>query len=77
MSKTEILEALPKLTTEEREEVRLLLAELDQEDWLDDGELTEGEKALIEGRVAAFERNPETSLEWAVAEARLTARYGK
>ena len=76
MSKTEILEALPKLTTEEREEVRLLLAELDQEDWLDDGELTEGDKRLIEGRVADFERNPETSIEWAVAEARLTARYG-
>jgi hypothetical protein len=77
MSKTEILEALPKLTTEEREEVRLLLAELDQEDWLDDGELTEEDKRLIEGRVADFERHPETSVEWAVAEARLTARYGK
>ena len=47
ISKTDILEELPKLTVEERREVRLRLAELDQEDWLDDGELSDGQKALI------------------------------
>jgi hypothetical protein len=38
MSKTEILEELPKLTKTERQEIRLRLAELDSEDWLDDEE---------------------------------------
>ena len=38
MSKTEILEELPKLTKIERQEIRLRLAELDSEDWLDDDE---------------------------------------
>ena len=38
MSKTEILEELPKLTKMERQEIRLRLAELDGDDWLDDEE---------------------------------------
>ena len=51
MSKTEILTELPKLTPEERQEVRELLAEIDGTDWLDDGELTDEEKALIDARL--------------------------
>lgn len=74
ISKTDILEELPKLTVEERREVRLRLAELDQEDWLDDGELSDGQKALIEGRTTNFERHPETSIPWAVAENRIKLR---
>ena len=35
MNETEILEELPKLTPEEREEIRLKLVELDNDDWLD------------------------------------------
>ena len=77
MSKTEILEELPKLTPADRQEIRLRLAELDQDDWVDDGELTDEEKKEIERRIADVERNPETSIPWAVAEARLTARFGK
>ena len=53
MSKTEILEEPPKLTSEERYEIRLKLAELDGDDWLDDDDpLTDKEKALIESRSA-------------------------
>ena len=49
MSKTEILEELPKLTSEERHEIRLKLAELDGDGWVDDDDpLTEEQKALIE-----------------------------
>ena len=45
MSKTEILEELPKLTKMERQEIRLRLAELDSEDWLDDEDpLTDHER---------------------------------
>lgn len=38
MSKTEILEEIRKLTSEERYEIRLQLAELDGDGWLDDDE---------------------------------------
>jgi hypothetical protein len=40
MSKSDILLELPNLTPEERQEVRLRLAELDGDDWLDDGVMT-------------------------------------
>lgn len=54
MTKVEILEELPKLTTEERQEIRLKLAELDSDGWLDAGEpLTDAEKALLDARLAA------------------------
>ncbi len=71
MSKIEILSELPKLTTVEREEVRLRLAELDNEDWLDDGSLTEREKALIEERFREMEAAPSGSVPWSEAKGRL------
>ena len=40
MIKAEILEALPKLSQEERREIRAKLNGLDAEEWFDDGELT-------------------------------------
>jgi hypothetical protein len=78
MSKAEILDELPKLTSEEREEIRLKLAELDGNDWLDeDDPLTDSEKALIEQRAADLERNPGASVPWAEAKAQLKARFGE
>ena len=75
MSKTEILEELPKLTPEEREEIRLRLAELDGKHWLDsDDPLSDKEKALLEDRLDDLEKQPEKSIPWAEAEARLKAR---
>lgn len=75
MSKTEILEELPKLTSEERYEIRLKLAELDGDDWLDDDDpLTDKEKALIESRIQAHESNPETAVPWEEVKARLNRR---
>src|ERR1700752_4781834 len=53
MSKSEILDELPKLTKTERQEIRLRLAELDSDDWLDDEEpLTVQERALLDPRLA-------------------------
>ena len=75
MSKTEILQELPKLTPEERQEVRVRLAELDQDDWLDDGLLTDTEKAIIEERFQDCEANPWTSLPWEETKARLLAPF--
>lgn len=65
MSKAEILEELPKLTADERNEIRLKLAELDGDDWLDaDDPLTDEEKALLEARLADIEQHPEKSIPW-------------
>jgi hypothetical protein len=75
MSKTEILQELPQLTPEERQEVRQRLAELDQDDWLDAGALTSTEKALIEERFRDLEANPRTSIPWDEAKARLLAPF--
>ena len=78
MSKIEILEELPKLTPEERQEVRLRLAGLDGEEWLDDGDpLTDAEKALLEARLDDLEKLFEKSISWAQAQAQLNARYGE
>lgn len=72
MSKTKILLELDKLTPQEREEVRLRLAQLDGDDWLDDGALTEAEKTLIEARFRDLEANPHASLPWKKAKEQLT-----
>ncbi len=78
MSKVEILEELPKLTTEERQEIRLKLAELDGDGWLDaDEPLTPEEKALLEARLADIEEHPEKSIPWEEAKQRIESRFGK
>jgi putative addiction module component (TIGR02574 family) len=78
MSKAEILEELPTLTPEERDEIRLKLAEIDGDRWLDDDDpLTDEEKALIEARISAHERNPETAIPWKEFKERLNRRLGQ
>ena len=75
MSKAEILEALPNLTAEERNEILLKITELDPDLWFDqDDPLTDEDKALIEARIAAHEQNPETAIPWEDFKARLTRR---
>ena len=75
MSKTEILEELPRLTKTERQEIRLRLAELDSDDWLDDEEpLTIQEKALLEARLAAYAKDPDAGSTWEEVEGRIQAR---
>jgi putative addiction module component (TIGR02574 family) len=78
MSKAEILTELPKLTPAERQEIRLHLARLDGEQWLDRAEpLTDAEKALLDARLAVYENDPETGSSWAEVEARIKARLSK
>lgn len=75
MSKTEILEELPKLTKMERQEIRLRLAELDSDDWLDDEEpLTVHEKALLEARLTAYAKDPDAGTTLEEVERRIRAR---
>jgi hypothetical protein len=77
MSKAEILKELPKLTPEERDEIRLRLAELDHEQWLDDGELTDEEKRLIDARLDECEHTPGSFIPWEEAKARILANLKK
>lgn len=71
MSKTEILAELPNLTKREREEIRLRLAELDNDDWVDDEErLTVYEKVLLETRLAAYTKDPDAGGTWEEIEGR-------
>ena len=75
MSKTEILEELPKLTKLERQEIQLRSAELDSEDWLDDEDpLTAHEKALLDARLAAYAKDPDAGRAWEEVEGRIRAR---
>jgi putative addiction module component (TIGR02574 family) len=78
MSTTEILEELPKLTKHERDKIRLKLAELDDDGWLDDDDpLTDEEKSLLEARLEDLEMHPETSIPWEEARKRIEARFAK
>ena len=76
MSKAEILAELPKLSPGELREVLDRLLEL-HDGWLDDGELTQEEKALIEDRLAEHAANPELAIPWEQVKARLVQRYGQ
>jgi len=64
MSKAEIIEELPKLTREERSEIQAHLDELAGQGWLDNGELTDEEKRLIDSRLDECERNPSSFVPW-------------
>ena len=74
MSMAEILQELPKLKPEERRSVRKKLSELDgatDDTWIDGGELTEEEKAMLDARLAEHEKNPEAGSSWEEVAARL------
>lgn len=75
MSKAEILAELPRLTQSERQEIRLKLTQIDSEEWLDAKEpLTDSEKALLDARLAAYEKDPDAGSSWEEVEARIRAR---
>lgn len=78
MSKAEILEELPRLTADERNEIRMKIAELDGDHWLDaDDPLTEEEKALLETRLTEMKQHPEKSIPWEQAKERIEGLFRK
>jgi putative addiction module component (TIGR02574 family) len=80
MSKAEILEHLAKLSPQEREEIRQKLDELEGVaaiEWLDDCDLTETEKQLLEQRLTDIEKNPHAGSSWDEVEARLRAKLSR
>src|ERR1041384_8407384 len=71
MSKSEILDELPRLTKIERQEIRLRLAELDSDEWLDEEDpLTVHEKAQLDARLAAYAQDPDAGSTWGEGERR-------
>ena len=58
MSKTEILAELPSLSEEDRAEIRAKLDELAGNEWLDNGELSEGDKRVLDAEIAEYEKSP-------------------
>ncbi len=75
MSKAEILEALQQLTAEDRQEIRQKLNEIDGVEWLDgENPLSDDDKALLEVRLAEYERDPDAGTSWEEVEARIQAR---
>jgi len=78
MSKAEILEEVLKLPKEERDEIRYKLAELDNDGWLDeDDPLTEGDKALIDKRLAEHAADPQSAVPWEKVKASLEEKFGQ
>jgi hypothetical protein len=75
MSIAEIVEELPKLTVEDRDELRLRLLELDREIWTDSSHpLTDSEKALLDARLAAYRNAPDAGSSWEEVEERLLSK---
>jgi hypothetical protein len=51
MSKEQIIEELPKLSPEDRAEIQARLDALAGQGWLEDAELTDEEKRLLDSRL--------------------------
>ena len=74
MSKTQILEELPKLKASELAEIQARLDELTGEVWLDGGELTDADKAALDSALAEYQKDPEAGSSWEDVQARIRAR---
>lgn len=71
MSKTEILQELPKLALDDRREIFERICELDENDLLKGGEPTAGEKALLDLELEDYRQTPTAGSRWPEVEARI------
>ena len=75
MSKAEFLDEPPRLTKTKHQEIRLILAELDSDDWCDNVDpLTDHQRALFEARLATYTKDPHAGRTWEEVEGRIRAR---
>jgi len=75
MSLAEILDEIPRLTSEELQRLAEKLFEIEG-DWIDgDDALSPEEKDLLDSRLAAHDRDPASALPWEEVKARLQARF--
>ena len=71
MSKTEILQELPKLALQERREIFERICELEENDLLRGGEPTADEKALLDREFEDYRQTPADGSPWHEVEARI------
>jgi hypothetical protein len=74
MSKAEILAELPKLNADELAEIQSKLDELAGENWIDGGELTNGDRAALDTELAEYKKNPNAGDPWDEVEARIRGK---
>jgi putative addiction module component (TIGR02574 family) len=77
MSRAEIIEQLPMLSAEDRAAIQAKLDELAGNGWLDDGELTDDEKRLLDSRLDDCDRDPSSFVPWEQAKAKIMASLKK
>ncbi len=78
MRTAEILEELPRLSKQDREVIRLKLADLDGDGWDDaDDPLSDADKALIKARFEAYERDPSSAIPWEQCDEVIKRRLGE
>lgn len=64
MSKTQILEELPKLSVADRSQLFARLAELHEADLLAEGAPSPSERKALDGALAEFEQDPSPGEPW-------------
>ncbi len=76
MSKSEILQELPRLALEERREIFERICELEENDLLRGGQPTAEEKALLDRELEDYRLTPTAGSPWREVEARLRKQTG-
>ena len=71
MSKSEILEELPKLKADERREIFERICEMEELALLNGSEPSAEEKAMLDRELEEYRANPEAGSSWDEVEARL------
>ena len=72
MSKSEILEELPKLSSLELREIRDRILQLEEEEWLTGrAKPSEEEKALLDRELEDYSREPNAGSSWQEVQSRL------
>ena len=71
MSKSEILQELPKLALEDRREIFDLICDLEEKDLLKGSGPTAEEKTLLDQELEDYKQNPAAGSPWREVEARI------
>lgn len=78
MSFAQVLEELPALSSEQRQQILDRIIELEKAGWLDiDDPLTEADKQAIESRIVAHDTDPSSAISLEELEIRLKQRKQK
>lgn len=77
MSKSEILDELPRMPRGERREILERIWEMEEAEVLKEGQPGEAEKKLLDSELEEFQANPKAGDEWHEVEARLRRNIRK